>query len=200
MNALLNVLFIIGCVAVTDPGTIAMNTENPTAQGRWRAVLAQVLPEPTPLALSNVHLVGPFENAGFQGLLRAYPPEHEIDLLAVYQGKAGEARWRRMPGLDGLLEEPADLGECLPPEAWSVLYVYAEVTVEEPHIAELAASLPPNVWAWINGELALAPTYFGKVLTPSHEATNLSLHSGAPVGSHGHKPPVVPEFCQDKVY
>lgn len=132
---------------------------NPTAKGRWQAVLGQVLGEPTRLPLSNVHLVGPFENAGYQGLLRAYPPEQKIDLTAVYEGKAGEVKWRRAPGLDGLSEQPADLGEWLTPEAWSVLYVYAEVTVEEPHIAELVASLPANVWAWINGELALAPTF-----------------------------------------
>ena len=55
--------------------------------------------EPTRLPLSNVHLVGPFENAGYQGLLRTYPPEQEIDLTASYEGKAGEVNWRRAPGL-----------------------------------------------------------------------------------------------------
>jgi hypothetical protein len=46
----------------------------------------------------------------------------------------------------------------------------------------------------------LLGSYFGKVLTPSHEATNLSLHSGVPVGPYRHKPPSIPEFNPGKVY
>ena len=46
----------------------------------------------------------------------------------------------------------------------------------------------------------LVGSYFGKVLTPSHEATNLSVHSGVPVGPYRHKPPSVPEFSPAKVY
>ena len=48
---------------------IMMNATNPTAKGRWLAVLEQVLPDPTLLPLQNVHVIGPFENAGYQGLL-----------------------------------------------------------------------------------------------------------------------------------
>lgn len=143
--------------AISD--VVKTNSENPTAKGRWQAVLAQVLPEPTPLPLCNVHLIGPFENAGFLGLLTAYPPEQETDLTAVYPGKAGEVSWRRTAGLDGLLQQPADLSEWLPPDPWTVIYVYAEVEVEEPHIAELATGVPLNTWVWANGELAIAPTF-----------------------------------------
>ena len=41
---------------------------------------------------------------------------------------------------------------------------------------------------------------FGKVLTPSHEATNLSVHSGVPVGAYRHSAPDVPEWDPEKVY
>jgi len=41
---------------------------------------------------------------------------------------------------------------------------------------------------------------FGKVLTPSHEATNLSVHSGVPVGPYRHKTPDTPDFDPTKVY
>ena len=41
---------------------------------------------------------------------------------------------------------------------------------------------------------------FGKVLTPSHEATNLSVHSGVPVGPYRHKTPDTPQFDPGKVY
>ncbi|MCA9417415.1 MAG: hypothetical protein KC917_14135, partial [Candidatus Omnitrophica bacterium] len=139
--------------------TLKPNSDDPTAMGRWQAALEQVLPEPKPLPFHNVHLIGPFENMGYQGLLAAYPPEQEIDLAAVYQGKAGEVIWQRAPGLDGLLQEPKELSEWLTPEAWSVIYVYAEVEVEEPQIAELATGTPANVWAWANGELTIAPVF-----------------------------------------
>ncbi|MCU0522228.1 MAG: hypothetical protein MUF84_16235 [Anaerolineae bacterium] len=46
----------------------------------------------------------------------------------------------------------------------------------------------------------LRGSYFGKVLTPSHEATNLSVHSGVAVGPWEHKAPATPELEPDKVY
>jgi hypothetical protein len=46
----------------------------------------------------------------------------------------------------------------------------------------------------------LRGSYFGKVLTPSHEATNLSVHSGMPVGPYKHQSPVKPEYDPTKVY
>jgi hypothetical protein len=46
----------------------------------------------------------------------------------------------------------------------------------------------------------LLGSLLGKVLTPSHEATNLTVHSGVPVGPHRHKAPQVPEFDPTKVY
>ena len=103
-------------------------------------------------------VIGPFENAGYQGLLTAYPPEQDMDLTAVYRGKAGEVRWRHTPGLEGVPEHPTDLSAWLPAEAWSVLYVYAEIEVETPQIAELLTGSPAIVWAWANGQLALSPT------------------------------------------
>ncbi len=135
-----------------------MNPANPTARGRWLITLEKVLPEPMRLPLHNVHVIGPFENAGYQGLLTAYPPEQEIDLTAVYPGKSGEVGWQHVQDLEGVSEQPADLSTWLPTKAWSVLYVYAEVEVEKPQITELITGLPANVVAWGNGQLVLSPT------------------------------------------
>ena len=122
-----------------------MNSNNPTSLGRWLAVLDQVLPEPTRLALSNVHVMGPFENAGYQGLLTAYPPEQKTDLTGVYRGKTGEVKWQPAPGLEGVsLEQPIDLGAWIPSEPWSVLYVYAEIEAITSQIAGL--SISPQGW------------------------------------------------------
>lgn len=151
--------------------------DHPTAKGRWLAVRERILPEPAPLPWRNVHVAGTFENTGFQGFLTPYPPEQEIDLGAVYPGKAGEVRWRRAPGLDGLMQGPADLSKWLSPAPWSVLYVYAEVAVEESHIAELGTGLPANVYAWANGESAIAPI-FPHLERPLEERAFIALRPG----------------------
>ena len=145
--------------ALADRERANMNGDDPTAYGRWWTMLSEVLSEPAPLPLRNVHVIGPFENAGFQGLLITYPPEQELNLDAAYEGRGGEVRWRRAPGLDGLLLKPKDLSEWISPNPWSVLYLYAEVEVDEPQIAELVTGLPLNIWAWANGEPAIAPTF-----------------------------------------
>jgi hypothetical protein len=46
----------------------------------------------------------------------------------------------------------------------------------------------------------LRGSYFGKILTPSHEATNLSVHSGVAPGGYRHKAPARPAFDPAKVY
>jgi hypothetical protein len=46
----------------------------------------------------------------------------------------------------------------------------------------------------------LRGSYFGKVLTPSHEATNLSVHSGVAVGPHRHKPAAKPQLDPSRIY
>ena len=54
--------------------------------------------------------------------------------------------------------------------------------------------------AVMEGPGLLRGSYFGKVLTPSHEASNLSVHSGVRLGSWRHKEPDVPEFDPEKIY
>lgn len=163
--------------AAETAGAVNTDSDSPTAMARWQAMLAETLPEPTPLPLRNVHVLGPFENAGFQGLLTDYPPEQKTDLNAVYQGKAGDVRWQRATGLDGLLQQPADLSEWISPQPWSVLYVYAEVDVEEPQMAKLATGLPVNLWAWINGEMVIAPA-FPHLERPLEDSALIALHPG----------------------
>ncbi len=46
----------------------------------------------------------------------------------------------------------------------------------------------------------LRGSYFGKFLTPSHEAANLTVHSGVPLANERHKTPERPEFDPGKVY
>ncbi len=54
--------------------------------------------------------------------------------------------------------------------------------------------------AVMEGPGVLYGSAFGKVLTPSHEATNLSVHSGVAVGPYRHKTPAMPALDPTKVY
>jgi len=54
--------------------------------------------------------------------------------------------------------------------------------------------------AVMEGPGVLYGSAFGKVLTPSHEATNLSVHSGVAVGPYRHKTPNTPAYDPTKVY
>jgi hypothetical protein len=54
--------------------------------------------------------------------------------------------------------------------------------------------------AVLEGPGLLRGSFFGKVLTPSHEATNLSVHSGVAVQDHRHKAPDRPALDESKVY
>ena len=134
-----------------------MNPANPTALARWLQVWDRTFPDPEPLPFQNVHLLGPFDNAGYQGLLLSYPPEEEQDLGAAYQGKNGQVRWGPVPGLEGRMGQPADLAAWFPAEPWSVLYLYAEVEAAAPRIVQLNLGSPGMVRAWADGQLILSP-------------------------------------------
>lgn len=54
--------------------------------------------------------------------------------------------------------------------------------------------------AVMEGPGLLRGSYFGKVLTPSHEATNLSVHSGVAVGPWRHQATPMPPLDPTKVY
>ena len=134
-----------------------MNPVNPTALSRWLAAWEQTFPKSEPLPFHNVHLLGPFDNTGYQGLLLSYPPEEEQDLRAAYQGKGGQVTWAPLPGLEGVLEEAADLGAWVTPEPWSVVYLYAEIRVDAPRVAQICLGSPGMVRAWADGQLILSP-------------------------------------------
>lgn len=46
----------------------------------------------------------------------------------------------------------------------------------------------------------LLGSFFGKILTPSHEAANLTIHSGVPAAGEKHKAPEIPPCEKDKIY
>ncbi len=138
-----------------------MMTHDPTAYAQWQDARLRAMPEPKLLQLTNVHLIGPFDNTDFRGLQEAYAPEQSIDLAGSYTGKGDRpVTWRRIPELDSAFEKPLDLSAWTDAEKWSVFYLYAEVVVAEPQMAHLATGVSGIAFAWVNDQPVLTPTIF----------------------------------------
>jgi hypothetical protein len=92
---------------------------------------------------------------------------------------------------------------------------------EENLLRGILASTPPNspILGWwfdwmpnvpdgkqahadavMEGPGLLRGSYFGKILTPSHEATNLTVHSGVPSETLRHKEPFRPVYDPTRIY
>ena len=81
-----------------------MNTDNPTAMGRWAEAWQQIAPEPTLLKLQNAHMIGPFDYTDYGGYDEAYLPERALtsasalDFGVAVSGKGGKTvQWRAVP-------------------------------------------------------------------------------------------------------
>ncbi len=142
-----------------------MTTENPTAMGRWSEAWGQFAPEPTLLKLTHAYTMGPFDHTDYRGLVESHAPEQgptptsAFDPSITATGKDGKLlRWQTRGSLEGTNSAMLDLGSILPSQPWSVLYVYAEVEVAEPQMAELRLAGPDAVVAWLNDEKVYAPT------------------------------------------
>lgn len=138
-------------------------TTNPTALGRWQKILDETLNAPKELGVKNVHLLSSFDNTGFSGLMTKYPPENELNLSAVYEGKHGDVKWINASALDGIHSQPVDLGSLITPEPWRVVFLYAEVDSETAQIGHLCldapekSDMPTVIYAWVNGSKVLSP-------------------------------------------
>jgi hypothetical protein len=94
-------------------------------------------------------------------------------------------------------------------------------TIEENLLRGILASTPPNspILGWwfdwmpaikgphhgyadavMEGPGVIRQSFFGKHLTPSHEATNLTVHSGVPLLPFKHKTPNRPVYDPGKIY
>jgi len=155
-----------------------MSNVDPTAYAQWQDAWRRVVPEPTPLQLTNAHLIGPFDNTEYCGLFQSYAPEETIDLSASYAGKNDlPVNWRRVPELDSVFETPLDLSARTDAETWSVFYVYAEVEVAEAQMAHLAVNVSNASFAWVNGQQVFAPM-MPSLPGPEPERALVSLEPG----------------------
>jgi hypothetical protein len=105
--------------------------------------------------LMSWRLVAPFDNVDKKGLAAVYPPERELDLAAIYEGKEGQKIGWVSHTTDNEYGV-VDLAKALSPFKGSVAYA----TTDFQSAAELPVEFrlgTPNSWkVWLNGELLFA--------------------------------------------
>ena len=167
-----------------------MNTDNPTAMGRWAEAWQRIVPEPMRLKLQNAHMIGPFDYSDYRGYDESYPPERAlasasaIDFSATTSGKDGRTvQWRVAPSLESTYESPLELSAFMVSQPWSILYVYAEIEADATQLVELRFAGPDSVEAWFSdGCNAGCNVGWHKVYAPAVPwPTNLE-HSRALIG------------------
>lgn len=101
-------------------------------------------------------VVGPFDYHHHLGYEEVFPPERELDLEAVYDGKHGPVRWQRHESPDRVVDLDAAWDSHL--KHWGGMQfktAYAHTVVRSPseRDAELRLTADSNAKAWLNGEL-----------------------------------------------
>ena len=101
--------------------------------------------------LMRWHVIGPFDNTGRTGFDKVYPPENEINLEAVYDGKGKESRWEPLETSDPFGK--VDLNKPLGMLKETVGYAYTEFESSRARSAEIRLGCK-NAWKiWLNGKL-----------------------------------------------
>jgi putative membrane-bound dehydrogenase-like protein len=122
------------------------------------------------------HIAGPFDNGEHDaGMDRVYPPEKKIDLGAVYPGKSGKVRWRKVrPNGQGFVDLKAFLaGDSN--NAVSYLYREVESPAEQP--AEIRLGTDDCAKLWINGKLVYTNTRH-RAAAPDQDRVKVKLARG----------------------
>jgi hypothetical protein len=117
-------------------------------------------------------VIGPFDNTAGIGFDTVYPPEREVDLDGIYQGKTGKVRWfdhvTRDPygivDLNGVFGRPKspdgskylDSPEALRQHKGVIAYAYTEFFCERQRDVELRLGCINGSKLWLNGELVMA--------------------------------------------
>ena len=120
-------------------------------------------------AITEVAVIGPFDNENKGGFEVAYGPEKELDLATSHEGLRAEVRWRVVPDLaeSGVVR----LYEALRPSRDVVAYALAVLDVPQDRAAVLQLGASGATKAWLNGRLVLLdpayhPARFGQAAAP----------------------------------
>jgi hypothetical protein len=100
-------------------------------------------------------LVAPFDNVDKKGLAAVYPPERELNLAAMYEGKEGQKiGW--VAHTTNSDYGVVDLAKALGPFKGSVAYAVTEFQSAAERQVDLRLGTPNSWKVWLNGELVFA--------------------------------------------
>jgi hypothetical protein len=121
--------------------------------------------------LRQWQLVGPFDNTNMTGWDKAYPPESEVSLSAVYPGKLGRVEWFDFSSEDdyGVVDlndafgRPRsadrsgfrDTPDSLPRYKGVIAYAYCEFFSDMPRAVQLRLGSKNGHKVWLNGQLVM---------------------------------------------
>ncbi|MCA9245622.1 MAG: hypothetical protein KDA42_00875 [Planctomycetales bacterium] len=97
------------------------------------------------------HLIAPFDNTAGKGYEAVYPPEHEIDLAAEYDGKEQKVRW-----VEAASDDPygiVDLATTLSKFKGAVCYATTEISSPAAQTVDFRLGCINACKLWVNGDL-----------------------------------------------
>ena len=100
--------------------------------------------------ITRYSIIGPFDNPDGKLLEKAYPPEREIRLDAVYDGKVGKVAWKPLAtsNENGIV----DIARQIHPYKGATMYLLAEFDSPSQRSLELRLATQ-NAWKiWLNGK------------------------------------------------
>jgi putative membrane-bound dehydrogenase-like protein len=128
------------------------------------------------LAVSEWHIVGPFDNgSGMEGLDKVFGPEKEIDRKAVYAGKDGKVRWRTVKAGPGGY---VDLQAFFAPNSSNIVsYLTREFVSPADQEATVLIGTDDGAKLWINDKLVHAVRQT-RAAVPEQDTVKVRLKKG----------------------
>lgn len=127
--------------------------------------------------LSAWRFVGPFDNERGSGFDRAFGPETDFDLDAVYDGKKRPVRWRNAP-VDRPIGGRFDLDAMFRPNDQVLVYAATTLIAEADTDAVLWLGSDESIMVFLNGEEVHARDV-SRRFRPDQDAVGLRLRAGA---------------------
>lgn len=124
------------------PETEAMRRRRVQPAGHWTT------PKKIPGVVPAWHVIGPFDDAAEKGLEVVFPPEKEIDLAGVYEGKWGKVRWITRLSHGGVVGLCELYGSQIPHAA---AYGTCTVTSLKAQKVKMAIGSDDDAIIWLNG-------------------------------------------------
>lgn len=135
---------------IRETGELTISPE-PEEMGRQRIqpVGFWERPKELPGVVPAWYVVGPFQ-AGETRLDALFPPEQEVDLNAVYDGKSGPVRWIRQPSFGGIIGLVVFFG---PPSytAGCTAYATCTITSAEKQPVQMRIGTDDDAVVWLGG-------------------------------------------------